>query len=175
MHSNMLTDIAIKALKPGKKTRKVYDGHGLHVCVLPNGGKYWRWRYRYAGLEKLISFGAYPEVSLKAAREKRLEARRLLDRYIDPSAKRKAEKAAIRNEGKMNKLAAIPWQPIDTAPMSRVVLAYSDHDGVNTDLSYWFAIKSSETGLWYLLDDAEAETDLTFTHWAELTPPGDAK
>lgn len=90
----MLTDKAIKALKPREKPYKRADEKGLYTLVHPNGSVYWRFKYRYSGREKLISLGVYPDVKLKRAREKRDDARALLDRGIDPSAKRKAEKAA---------------------------------------------------------------------------------
>jgi integrase len=62
--------------------------------VVPTGGRLWRFRYRHAGVEKLLALGSYPDVPLKRAREKRDDARRLVADGIDPSAKRQAEKAA---------------------------------------------------------------------------------
>jgi hypothetical protein len=62
--------------------------------VVPAGGKWWRFKYRFAGKEKLLSFGTYPDVSLKDAREKRDQTRKLLAADIDPGAHRKAHKAA---------------------------------------------------------------------------------
>ena len=63
--------------------------------MTPTGGRLWRLRYRMCALEKLISLGAYPDVTLKRAREKRDEARRLIADDIDPSAQRKAQRAAL--------------------------------------------------------------------------------
>ncbi|WP_415519642.1 MAG: tyrosine-type recombinase/integrase [Desulfovibrio aminophilus] len=88
----MLTDTAIRNAKPGQKQRKLSDEKGLFLLVAPSGGKWWRFKYRFAGKEKLLSLGTYPEVSLAQARERRDEARKLLARGIDPSAARKAEK-----------------------------------------------------------------------------------
>ena len=68
---------------------------GGFSLVTPSGGRLWRFRYQIGGLEKLISFGAYPEISLKLAREKRDEARRLLIEDVDPSAQRQARRAAL--------------------------------------------------------------------------------
>ena len=59
-----------------------------------SGGHLWRFKYRYAGVEKLLSVGRYPEVSLKRARDKRAEARRLLADHVDLAIKRKTEKLA---------------------------------------------------------------------------------
>lgn len=59
-----LTDKACKAAAPTDKPYKISDAHGLFLQVHPNGSKYWRYKYRYMGKEKLLSFGVYPEVSL---------------------------------------------------------------------------------------------------------------
>lgn len=67
----------------------------MFLLVTPTGGRLWRLRYRIGNLEKLISLGAYPDVPLKRAREKRDEARRLVADEIDPSAERKARRAAM--------------------------------------------------------------------------------
>jgi Arm DNA-binding domain len=64
------------------------------MLVTPPGGRLWRLRYRMHGREKLISLGAYPDVTLKRAREKRDDARKLIADGIDPSARRKAERGA---------------------------------------------------------------------------------
>jgi integrase len=97
-----LTDTAIRNAKPGltpkgEKTAKPYklsDAGGLYVEVTPAGGKWWRLKYRFAGKEKRLSLGVYPEVTLAKARERRDEARRRLADGIDPSEHRKATKAA---------------------------------------------------------------------------------
>lgn len=88
-----LTDTKLRNLKPREKPFKVADGGGLYVQVTPNGSKLWRCRYRFDGVEKLLSFGAYPEVSLEKARERRFDAKKLLADGIDPRAKEKADKA----------------------------------------------------------------------------------
>lgn len=106
MAINTLTDSAIKAVKAEAKPVKLFDGAGLFVLVKPTGAKYWRLKYRHGGVEKVLSLGVYPEVSLKRAREKRDEARQLLDRQIDPGAQRKAKKQADR-VAKENTLSAV--------------------------------------------------------------------
>lgn len=90
----MLTDTAIRKAKVAGKPLKLFDGGGLFILVAPTGGKLWRLKYRFAGKEKLLSLGSYPEVSLADARLARDEARKLLHEGTDPSAKRQAEKAA---------------------------------------------------------------------------------
>jgi integrase len=89
-----LTDAAIRAAKASEKQQKLFDGGGLYLLVLPSGAKLWRLKYRFQGREKLISLGAYPAVGLAAARQKRDDERKRLAAGGDPSALRKAEKAA---------------------------------------------------------------------------------
>jgi integrase len=90
----MLTDTELKALRPREKPYKRSDARGLYVIVNPDGARWWRFRYRVGGREKLISLGTYPDTSLKLAREKRDDARRDLAAGIDPSAQRLAARMA---------------------------------------------------------------------------------
>lgn len=60
----MLTDTACKKAKPQEKPYKLTDAQGLHLYVTPKGYKSWRWKYRFAGKEKRLVFGPYPEVTL---------------------------------------------------------------------------------------------------------------
>ena len=78
----------MKALKPSEKPFKRSDGRGLFVIVRPDGALWWRFKYRYAGREKALSMGTYPDTSLKLARDKRDEARADLAAGVDPSVKR---------------------------------------------------------------------------------------
>ncbi len=89
-----LTDTTIRNAKPAGKTKKLFDTGGLYLEVAPSGGKWWRLKYRFAGKEKRLSLGVYPDVSLKDARERRDEARKLVANDVDPSENRKAKKAA---------------------------------------------------------------------------------
>ena len=82
-------------IRAAKSKDKLFDERGLFMLVTPTGGRLWRLRYRIGALEKLISLGAYPDVTLKRAREKRDEARILIADDIDPSAQRKAQRAAL--------------------------------------------------------------------------------
>jgi putative transposase len=91
--TNKLTDPAIRNAKPQARPFNLADGGGLGLEVQPSGAKWWRFRYRIDGKEKMLSFGTHPEVSLKDARERREQARRDIAAGIDPGAKRKAEKA----------------------------------------------------------------------------------
>ncbi|MBX7149159.1 integrase arm-type DNA-binding domain-containing protein [bacterium] len=97
-----LTDIQVKTAKPkdnpkkpGEKiTDRLFDGGGLYLEVSPTGGKWWRYKYRFDGKEKRLSLGVYPDVTLKEAREKHIEARKLRSNGVDPLQNRYAMKAA---------------------------------------------------------------------------------
>ncbi|MFL2546148.1 MAG: tyrosine-type recombinase/integrase [Candidatus Rariloculaceae bacterium] len=88
----MLTQASIKALKPSERQYKASDSGGLYLLVTPKGARYWRYKYRYQGVEKLLALGVWPRQTLKEARALRDDARRLLDRGLDPSAERRAER-----------------------------------------------------------------------------------
>lgn len=89
-----LSDIAIRTAKAASKPVRMYDTGGLYLEISPAGGKLWRLKYRFGGKEKLLALGRYPEVSLKDARDRRDEARKLLANETDPGENRKAQKAA---------------------------------------------------------------------------------
>ncbi|MBP7632968.1 integrase arm-type DNA-binding domain-containing protein [Candidatus Ozemobacteraceae bacterium] len=89
-----LSDVMIRTAKATDKPIKIFDGGGLFLQVTPAGGKWWRLKYRFAGKEKLLSLGTYPDTSLKEARERRDAARKLLDAGIDPGEERKAVKSS---------------------------------------------------------------------------------
>ena len=91
-----LTDRSVKLAEPREKTYKVSDSGGLYIEINPKGAKYWRLKYRFAGKEKRLALGVYPDVSLKKAREDRDDAKRLLSNGIDPGEKRKEQKLALK-------------------------------------------------------------------------------
>lgn len=91
-----LTDRAIKAAKAREKDYKLSDEKGLFLLVTKTGSRLFKVKYRFNGKEKKLSLGAYPDINLKEAREKRDSARKLLANGVDPSAHKKATKAANR-------------------------------------------------------------------------------
>jgi integrase len=93
----MLTEAQVRNAQPGEKPRKIFDGGGLYLEVAPNGSRWWRLKYRIDGVEKRLSLGVYPDITLKRARERCQDARRLIAEGIDPSAQRKAAKAAVQD------------------------------------------------------------------------------
>lgn len=101
-----LTDTAARSAKPQAKPYKLSDSGGMYLEVAPSGGKWWRLKYRIDGKEKRISLGVYPEVSLKEARDRRDEARKLLSNGVDPSAHKQAAKAATASQ-RANTLEAV--------------------------------------------------------------------
>lgn len=98
------------------KPLKLSDGLGLALWVMPNGGKYWRMKYRVNGKEKLLALGVYPGTTIKEAREKRDEARRTLAGGVDPGAQRKAAKLARRMaDGNSFEAIAREWHRVKAA------------------------------------------------------------
>jgi len=89
-----LTDTALRKAKPTDKVQRLFDGGGLYLEITPAGGKLWRQKYRFAGKEKRLAHGTYPDVSLADARERRDAARKLLAAGVDPGEHKKATRAA---------------------------------------------------------------------------------
>jgi len=73
-----ITQAQIVNAKPRAKPYRLFDGQGLYVEIAPSGGRWWRFKYRINGKEKRLSLGVYPDVSLKAARDRLDDVRRLL-------------------------------------------------------------------------------------------------
>lgn len=117
-----LTDMAVRKAKPGSKPLKLADSGGLYLMISPTGSRYWRWKYRYGGKEKLLAFGVFPQVSLAAARGKRDEAKRALANGVDPGEQKKAARAArgALDAGAFEVIAR-EWLPLrDWVPSYRV-------------------------------------------------------
>jgi integrase len=92
-----LSDIAIRNAKPSRKLVKLSDGGGLQLLVQPRGAKLWRLAYRFDGKQKALAVGIYPVISLVDARARRDAAKKLLANGVDPSTRRKLDKAANAN------------------------------------------------------------------------------
>ncbi len=90
-----ITDVTARNARPEIKPYKIPDGNGMFLSVRTNGAKYWQMNYRFAGKGKTLSFGVYPEVSIKEARDKRESARKLIRESIDPAENKKAAKRQI--------------------------------------------------------------------------------
>ena len=83
-----LTETWVPEIKSLRYARKISDGCGLCLLVAPNGGRYWRYNYRFQRKSKTLSLGVYPDVSLEKARARRQEASCLLADGVDPSTRR---------------------------------------------------------------------------------------
>ena len=88
----LLTETKIKAAKSAATPYKLFDGQGLFLLIHPNGSKYWRCNYRFAGKSKTEAFGVYPLITLAQARDKRHELRKAVAEGIDPAAERQEKK-----------------------------------------------------------------------------------
>jgi integrase len=101
-----LTDVTVKNAKPAGRPFKLTDEKGLHLLITPAGGRLWRMAYRFNGKQKTLALGAYPDVSLRSAREGRDEARKLLTTRVDPGEVKRAQKAA-QQERSANTFGAV--------------------------------------------------------------------
>jgi integrase len=84
-----LTDIAVRKAHARERPYKLTDGRGLCLLVQPNGSKWWRYRYRWQGVERMLSLGTYPDVPLAEARSRLAAARQKLAKDIDPAEERR--------------------------------------------------------------------------------------
>ena len=107
-----LTDTAVKKAKSADKPAKLSDGKGMYLLVNPAGSKLWRWKYRFGGKEKVMSLGAYPDVSLAQARDAMAAGRKLLAAGTDPMAKRASDKLAKQAsaENSFQSVALLWWK-----------------------------------------------------------------
>ena len=105
-----LTDLICRTVKCKERAFKLADSNGLYLEIMPNGSKYWRYKYRFNKKEKRLAIGVYPLVTLAEARVIRDEAKKALSNNIDPSdAKRDKRRAAYRNAEVTFKAIAIEW------------------------------------------------------------------
>ena len=113
-----LTASQVKQSKAQAKAYKLSDEKGLFLLVHSNGSKYWRLKYRYAGKEKLLALGVYPDVSLATARSKREDARKLLEHDVDPGQNRKIQKL-VRTQQQDDSFLAIATEWFHTKMSER--------------------------------------------------------
>ncbi len=105
-----LTDRAVRNAKPSHKPYKLSDEKGLYLLVNPTGSKLWRHKFRFMGKEKLISYGAYPDLTLAEAREKRDASRKVIANGGDPvQNKRDQKETLLENATNTFELVAREW------------------------------------------------------------------
>ena len=102
-----LSDAKIRNAKPKPKPYKLTDGEGMFLLIHANGGKYWRFKYRFLGRERIMAFGTYPDVGIAEARELRAQARKVLAAGKDPGEAKKTAKrlAVLNNDNKFESIA----------------------------------------------------------------------
>ena len=114
-----LSDTKIRASRAREKAYKLFDVDGLFLIVRPDGERWWRQRFWFAGKERMLSLGTYANVSLAEARELGAEVRRLAARGIDPGAQRREKKLAqITACERTFKVVATEWLTRNAAALS---------------------------------------------------------
>ena len=108
---NKLTENSIKKAEIHDKQYKIYDGEGMFLLIHPNGSKYWRMKYTFDGKSKLASFGVWPSVSLKAARDRRHEAKQKIKMGINPIEEKRQNKR-IKEKRLADKLNPVSMEAI---------------------------------------------------------------
>ena len=106
--TNQLTELSIKQAKPKQKQYKLTDGEGMYLRIYPNGSKYWQLQYWFDSKQKILSFGVWPNVSLKEARDKRFASKKIIKEGIDPNVenkKRLEEQSFEREKEKIRKIS----------------------------------------------------------------------
>ena len=98
---NKLTENSIRKAQILEKQYKIYDGEGMFLLIHPNGSKYWRMKYTFDGKSKLASFGVWPGVSLKEARESRYEAKQKIKIGINPVEEKRKNKQLEQKQTKV--------------------------------------------------------------------------
>jgi integrase len=92
-----LSDAAVRNAKPRVRRYKLFDETGLFLIITPEGGKWWRCRYRWQGKEQTLSLGTYPKVTLRQARLAREAIQKQLREGVNPSEARKASDTALQD------------------------------------------------------------------------------
>jgi integrase len=106
----MLSDAKARNAKPKVKPYKIADGEGLFLLITPSGGKYWRLKYFFVGKEKLLALGVYPDVTLAEARDRSVQARKVLAAGNDPGeTKKDAKRLAALNNANTFEETAREW------------------------------------------------------------------
>ena len=105
--TNQLTELSIKQAKTKEKQYKLTDGEGMYLRVYPNGSKYWQLQYWFDGKQKILSFGVWPNISLKEARDKRFAAKKTIKEGIDPNDEKKERLEVQSSEREKEKIRKI--------------------------------------------------------------------
>lgn len=112
-----LTVKEIDAIKPTHKEVRHHDGDGLYLCVQPTGSKLWRVRYYFMSKESMISVGKYPVVTLREARDRCAEVRKMVESGLNPATEKKRKKQAAEVTSGTFEFFARKW--MESRPWSR--------------------------------------------------------
>jgi integrase len=127
-----LSEFQVKNAKSAPKEYKIFDGGGLFLLVTPTGGKLWNYKYRFAGKEKKLAFGAYPTITLAEARKRREDAKLLLANGVDPGEIKKAQKEEQTAELRTFEKVAREWfgknEPVWSASHCSTVMSRLERD-----------------------------------------------
>lgn len=105
-----LVPVALRHIKASGKTQMLSDGHGLYLVVMPAGATYWRYRFRFAGKQKQLALGVFPDISLSEARKLHREAYNLVADGIDPAEERREMRQAhLKATGNSFEAVAKEW------------------------------------------------------------------
>lgn len=123
----MLTDTKLKNLKPQSKLYKVSDRDGLYVAVQKTGTVTFRYDYRINGRRETLTIGKYGAdgISLAEAREKLMEAKKLLTQGISPSMKKQESKSVYRSANRFKDYALLwekGWRVADSTKELRLAI-----------------------------------------------------
>ena len=114
---NKLTENSIRKAQVLEKQYKIYDGDGMFLLIHPNGSKYWRMKFVFDGKSKIASFGVWPSVSLKEARERRHEAKQKIKMGINPVEEKRKNKH-LQLKQSINRVKNESVQPKESAAVS---------------------------------------------------------
>ena len=117
----LLTDAKVKAAKPHETLRKLRDGEGLFLYVMPSGSRLWRLRYGHGRSESMVSLGKYPDVPLRRAREKAGEARKGLADGVTPAETKRAARAT-----RADSFEAVAREWLDKQPFAAITRAKAE-------------------------------------------------
>lgn len=118
-----LTDTEIKLAKPKDKLYKLSDGQNLFFVVQPNGTKFFRYDYTFQNKRKSMSFGTYPDLSLKDARAQREQVKQLLKQNIDPIQNKRNQNLTTFKEIATKWLTIMEheWKPITLSKVRGII------------------------------------------------------
>lgn len=139
-----ISDAALRAAKPNDKPYKIAVGDGLYLEVKPSGSKLWRWKYRLLGKENRCSFGKYPNLTLKEARDAMEAARKLVKKGIHPAQQKQLDrlKASLEQANTFEAIAR-EWVALHSRHFSALVIV-PHFPGLDQIAGFLIALRTNE-------------------------------